>query len=66
MLGQPGAVLAGGKVVGTWRPKASGRRLTLTVAAFATLRGPVRRAIDAEAQHVAAVRSSADVTVTYL
>jgi hypothetical protein len=30
-LGRPGAVLAGGEVVGTWRPRSQGTRLRLAV-----------------------------------
>ena len=34
-LGRPGGVLVGHQVVGTWRPRASGRKLRLTVDAWA-------------------------------
>ncbi|HYO40184.1 MAG TPA: crosslink repair DNA glycosylase YcaQ family protein [Nocardioidaceae bacterium] len=36
-LGRPGAVLSGHEVVGTWRPRASGRRLRLEVDRWADL-----------------------------
>ncbi len=36
-LGRPGGVLVGHEVLGTWRPRASGRRLRLEVAAWAPL-----------------------------
>lgn len=66
MLGQPGAVLAAGELVATWRPKASGRRLTITVATLdRPLTAAVRRQVDAEAEHVVAARGSADVTVVH-
>ncbi|MCD2194056.1 winged helix DNA-binding domain-containing protein [Actinomycetospora endophytica] len=52
-LGHPGAVLADGEVVGTWRPQASGRTLTLAVTAFddGSWSG-----LDEEAERVAAAR----------
>jgi hypothetical protein len=54
------------EVVATWRPKASGRRLTITVATLdRPLTDAVRRQVDAEAEHVAAARGSADVTVVH-
>lgn len=35
VLGRPGAVVVGGEVVGTWRPRSSGKSLTLRVHAWA-------------------------------
>ena len=52
-LGHPGAVLADGEVVGTWRPQASGKKLTLTVTAFV---GGAWPGLDEEAARVAAAR----------
>ncbi len=52
-LGHPGAVLADGEVVGTWRPRASGTKLTLTVTAFVGGSWP---GLDDEAERVAAAR----------
>lgn len=39
-LGRPGAVLSGSEILGTWRPRASGRKFSVTVEAW----GPVDRA----------------------
>jgi hypothetical protein len=52
-LGAPGAVLADGEVVGTWRPRASGKKLTLEVAPFDGGGWP---GLDDEAERVAAAR----------
>ncbi|MFC5065639.1 DNA glycosylase AlkZ-like family protein [Actinomycetospora atypica] len=52
-LGQPGAVLVGTEIVGTWRPSASGTKLSLAVTAFDELRPDL---LDDEAERVAAAR----------
>ena len=52
----PGAVFVDGEVVGTWRPKASGRKLTVAVTTFAPLPPSVGEQIEAEAARVASVR----------
>ena len=61
-LGHPGAVLAGTEIVGTWRPSASGKKLSLAVTAFDDL----PPGLDDEAERVAAARGLrlAGVTVT--
>jgi len=56
IIGNPGALLAGGEIVGTWRPKASGGRLTLEISPFAPLEPDVRARLDDEAERVAAAR----------
>lgn len=57
-LGSPGAVLANGEITGTWRAKASGKSLTLTVSPFAPLSAAVRAALEKEAQIVAEARGA--------
>jgi hypothetical protein len=53
-LGRPGAVLAGDEIVGSWRPRASGRKLRLAVSIWDGGDAPV--GIDAEAERLAAFR----------
>ncbi|MGZ4757997.1 MAG: winged helix DNA-binding domain-containing protein [Acidimicrobiales bacterium] len=66
VLNNPGAVLAGIDVVGLWRPKQSGRRLTITVTPFSTLASRTRAAIADQAELVAAVRGATSVDLAYV
>jgi hypothetical protein len=66
VLGRPGAVFVDGEVAGTWRTKTSGKKLTITVEAFAPLPPKVWRQAEAEAERVAEVRGAADVSVTHV
>ena len=65
VLGRPGAVLADGEIVGAWRPKTSGRSLTIMVSEFGTIPKPVRGELAAEAERVAASRGMTRVQVAY-
>lgn len=55
-LGRPGAVLAGGEVIGTWRPRASGGRLTVRTDAWVRWDARVRDAVDEQVASLAAFR----------
>lgn len=66
ILGNPGALLVDGEIVGTWRAKAGSRnRIELQIAAWTKLSAAKRRAIDAEAAIVAAARGRNDAETTY-
>ncbi len=56
VLGNPGAVLADGEVVGTWRPRASGKKLTLQVSTVGALDPAARARLGDEAERVAGAR----------
>jgi Winged helix DNA-binding domain len=56
VLGRPGAVLVDGDVAGTWRPRASGSRLTVLVRPWARLSARARRAVTEQAERLAAYR----------
>ena len=55
VLGRPGAVLVDGEVAGTWRPRKTGRRLTVQVDPWRDVPAP---ALEAEAERLAAVRGA--------
>jgi hypothetical protein len=63
VLGRPGVLFVDGEIAGTWRTKASGTKLTITVEAFGVLPASVWRQVDDEAARVAEVRGATDVTV---
>jgi hypothetical protein len=56
VLGRPGAVVAGGEVVGTWRARTAGRSLTVTVEPWTALGAAHRALVGDEAARLAAFR----------
>jgi len=59
ILGSPGAVLAGGGLAGSWRTRASGRALTVTLTPWRKLAGDERTALESEAELVGTIRGVA-------
>jgi hypothetical protein len=55
-IGRPGAVLADGEVVGTWRPRARGSTLALALEEWAPWSARTRAAIEVEHERLAAFR----------
>jgi len=55
-LGRPGAVLVDGRIAGTWRPRSSGGKLRLAVELWAAATAATRRAIEQQAERLAAFR----------
>lgn len=64
VLGRPGAVLADGEVIGTWRPRASGRRLTVLTDPWIPWDAELTDAVAEQAERLRAFRDAASVTVT--
>lgn len=62
-VGGPGTVLVDGEIVGTWRPHKTGRRLTVTIAAFRALPEHAMKRIRAEAEQIAPLRGASSVEV---
>lgn len=56
VLGRPGAIVADGEVIGTWRPKASGRTLTVRIDPWARLAARDRRLVEEQADRLAVHR----------
>lgn len=57
VLGRPGAVLVDGELVGTWRPRKSGRTFKVTVQPWRTLAASTRNDIVEQAERLAAYRA---------
>ncbi|CAM3720873.1 winged helix DNA-binding domain-containing protein [Smaragdicoccus niigatensis] len=62
-LGAPGTVLADGRIVGTWRPRKTGTRLTLTLETFEALTALQIDQLQAEAEQVAVLRGASTVEI---
>ncbi|WP_305094336.1 winged helix DNA-binding domain-containing protein [Prescottella sp. R16] len=60
-LGRPGAVAVGDEIVGSWRPRTSGRKFTVEVTPWQNLTAKVRTGVDEQAQELADFRG---VTLT--
>ncbi len=59
IIGRPGAVLADGDVVGTWRARKAGKALDVSVSSFGPVAARLRAAVEAEAERLAAFRGLA-------
>jgi hypothetical protein len=55
-VGNPGGVLVDGQLNGTWRARKQGRRLSVSVAGFASLAQVDRMKIETEAQAIATLQ----------
>jgi hypothetical protein len=55
-LGRPGAVLSDSEIVGTWRPRRTGRRFTVQVELWTSDSTSLREAIAEQAERLAAYR----------
>jgi hypothetical protein len=63
--GDPGTVMINGKITGTWRPRKSGRKLTLIIETFDSLRAGDKKSIKEEAEQVALSRGASSATVDF-
>ncbi|MCQ9389531.1 winged helix DNA-binding domain-containing protein [Brevibacterium sp. 50QC2O2] len=64
-VGDPGAVLVDGRIVGIWRPRKAGRRLQLKVSEFAPLSPEARQALRTEAECIAVLRGASAAVVEF-
>ncbi len=63
--GEPGTVLADGTIIGTWRPRKSGKKLTITVTTFGSLPDRHRTALQHEIEQVAPLRGASSVAIEF-
>jgi hypothetical protein len=64
-VGEPGTVLGDGQLVATYRPRKSGKKLSLTVSSIARVTSRQRSAIEDEAEAVAPLRGCSSCEVTF-
>ena len=55
-IGRPGAVVRGGEVIGTWRPRSAGTRLTVTWEPWVRATSALRTTLAEQADRLATVR----------
>lgn len=64
-VGEPGTVLTDGKITGTWRPRKSGRKLTITIKTFGPLPDRDKKSLQNEAEQVAPLRGASSLDVEF-
>jgi hypothetical protein len=64
-VGEPGTILVRGRIVGTWRTRKAGRRLTVSVRSFEPIAGSDQEALMKEAGQVAALRGADSVDLRF-
>ncbi|MBP2327010.1 hypothetical protein JOF56_007395 [Kibdelosporangium banguiense] len=63
--GEPGTVLAHGKITGIWRPRKNGRKLTITISTFGSLANRDKKPLEHEAEQIAPLRGASSVNVEF-
>jgi len=64
-VGDPGTILVDGQIVGTWRPRKSGRSLTISIKTFDSLPAAKRKSLKGEAEQIAPLRGASSVDVAF-
>lgn len=64
-VGEPGTLLAAGRIAGTWRTRKSGRKLTITIKTFASLPDRDKKSLQGEAEQVVPLRGASSVDVEF-
>lgn len=64
-IGEPGTVLADGRITGTWRARRSGRKLAITITTFGSLPDRDKAPLQAEAERIGTLRGASSVAVGF-
>lgn len=64
-VGDPGAVLVDGRIVGTWRARKKGTKLRVVISMFKTASASVRSDLAVEAEAIGSLRAAPDVDVDF-
>lgn len=64
-VGDPGTVLVRGRISGTWRPRKSGPKLTITIRTFDPLSTRDQKSLQDEAEQVATLRAASAVEAVF-
>ncbi|MFJ5699658.1 winged helix DNA-binding domain-containing protein [Arthrobacter sp. NPDC093139] len=66
MAGEPGTVLSDGKITGTWRPRKSGRKLTIAITPFDSVSDRDKTSLQDEAEQLGPLRGASSVDVEFV
>lgn len=64
-VGDPGTVMIDGAIVGIWRPRKNGRRLSITVATFEALSDRDQQRVQAEVEQIAPLRGASTAVTEF-
>lgn len=64
-VGEPGTVLVDGRIVGTWRARKQGKKLSMSLTAFDSVSAQAKKALASEANEVASLRGATSAEVGY-
>lgn len=64
-VGAPGTVLTDGRITGSWRPRTSGRKLTVSITSFGPLSARHRKSLETEAEQLAPLRGASSVHIEF-
>ncbi|UQU62222.1 winged helix DNA-binding domain-containing protein [Couchioplanes caeruleus] len=64
-VGAPGTILTDGRIAGIWRSRRSGRKLAFTIKPFGSMPQRDRKALNDEAEQIAALRGASSVDIVF-
>lgn len=63
--GDPGTILVDGEIAGVWRPRKSGRNLTISIKTFGSLPARSKKALQDEGEQVAPLRGASSLELDF-
>lgn len=64
-VGDPGTVLADGEIIGTWRSRKNGQKLTISIKTFEALPARRKKPLETEAELIATLRDAPNLKIEF-